>query len=240
MGQIGKLASVEVFLESEVTVALAAEIEADHIAVATGAHWRRDGVGKATPFPVALGAGIEIVTPDDVFAGARPPGPVVIYDDDHGTLGGALAEKLASEGAKVTIVTPASDVSAFTEFTLDRHRIIARLDGSGVGMVTHHVLEAAGKGRVALSQRDTGRALEIEAGSLLLVTARLPGIALFRALQAAREQGMLAHTKSISRIGDCDAPAAIVHAVYAGHRYARELGEARTDVVFARERVALS
>ena len=28
---------------------------------------------------------------------------------------------------------------------------------------------------------------------------------------------------SVARIGDCEAPGAIVHATYAGHRYAREL-----------------
>ena len=42
-------------------------------------------------------------------------------------------------------------------------------------------------------------------------------------------------------IGDACAPAAIVHAVYAGHRYARELDEPETEgVPFKRERVELA
>ena len=40
-----------------------------------------------------------MLTPDDLLAGARPDGDrVVVFDDDHYYLGGALAELLASEG----------------------------------------------------------------------------------------------------------------------------------------------
>ena len=106
-------------------------------------------------------------------------------------------------------------------------------------MVTQHVLLGAGEGGVRISHRDTGRALEIGAATLLLVTARLPEIALYRALQDASVRGDLPRAKSITRIGDCDAPGAIVHAVYAGHRYARELGAPTGDVAFKRERIEL-
>jgi dimethylamine/trimethylamine dehydrogenase len=42
--------------------------------------------------------------------------------------------------------------------------------------------------------------------------------------------------KTLTRIGDCLAPGIIAAAVYAGHRYARELGEPPTDAVpFRRE-----
>ena len=35
--------------------------------------------------------------------------------------------------------------------------------------------------------------------------------------------------RSLRRIGDCDAPAIIAAAVYAGHRYARELDSPESD-----------
>jgi len=53
---------------------------------------------------------------------------------------------------------------------------------------------------------------------VVLVAARAPNDALFHALQA---QGALPF--SLTKIGDCDAPAIIASAVYAGHRYAQEL-----------------
>ncbi len=98
MTQLGKLANVSIYLESEVTADLVAELGVDHVAVATGSHWRRDGVGRATPFPVSISGEAKVMTPDDVMAGRPLAGPVVIYDDDHYAMGGVLAELLARPG----------------------------------------------------------------------------------------------------------------------------------------------
>ena len=239
MTQIVKLANVSVYLESEVTPDLVAELGVAHVAAATGSHWRRDGVGRATAFPVRIAGEAKVMTPDDIMAGKPLAGPVVIYDDDHYAMGGALAELLAAQGHQVTLATPASDVSAFTEHTLERHLIAARLDAIGVAMLTHHVLDRIETRAVHLKQRDTGRAHTLEATTVVLVTARLPEVALFRALGAAKTQGALAGIASVTRIGDCDAPGAIFQAVYAGHRFARELGEAPCEVDFRRERVGV-
>ncbi|MFO1173340.1 MAG: NAD(P)-binding protein [Hyphomicrobiaceae bacterium] len=239
MTQLGKLPNVSVYLESEVTPDLVTELGVQHVAAATGSHWRRDGIGRATPFPVAIASGAQVLTPDDVMAGRPPSSPIVIYDDDHYAMGGVLAELLRSRGLAVTLVTPASDVSAFTEHTLERHRIAARLAEIGVDVVTHHVLAGVEAGAVTLTQRDTGAARTIEAASVVLVTARLPELGLYRALREAQADGALSGVETIARIGDCDAPGAIFQAVYAGHRYARELGENPADVNFKRERVKL-
>jgi dimethylamine/trimethylamine dehydrogenase len=55
------------------------------------------------------------------------------------------------------------------------------------------------------------------------VTSRLPNEALYLDLMAAPEKLKDAGIKSVTRIGDCLAPGFIAHAVYHGHRYAREL-----------------
>jgi dimethylamine/trimethylamine dehydrogenase len=45
---------------------------------------------------------------------------------------------------------------------------------------------------------------------------------------------------SVTRIGDCNTPSTIAAAVYAGHRYARELDQpVREGVPFKRELAAL-
>jgi len=43
------------------------------------------------------------------------------------------------------------------------------------------------------------------------------------------------YDKSVTRIGDCLAPGAIVHATYAGHRYALELDTAPSELVLRHE-----
>jgi dimethylamine/trimethylamine dehydrogenase len=55
------------------------------------------------------------------------------------------------------------------------------------------------------------------------VTALQPNDQLYRALAARSEAGAAGAPRTLIRIGDCDAPAIIAAAVYAGHRYAREL-----------------
>ena len=57
--------------------------------------------------PVELRRRCRVLTPDDLMAGVRPDGErVVVFDDDHYYMGGVLAELLAREGRRVTLVTP--------------------------------------------------------------------------------------------------------------------------------------
>jgi dimethylamine/trimethylamine dehydrogenase len=75
-------------------------------------------------------------------------------------------------------------------------------------------------------------------GTLLLVTSRQPNDALYHALQSDPGALAAAGIRSVTRVGDCLAPGAIVHAVYGGHCYARALDEPPAgDVPFRRERV---
>jgi dimethylamine/trimethylamine dehydrogenase len=67
------------------------------------------------------------------------------------------------------------------------------------------------------------------------VTSRLPNEALYLDLAADPERLRTAGIKSVARIGDCLAPGFIAHAVYHGHRYARELdAPASGEVPFKR------
>ena len=212
---IGKLPNVQVFLGSAMAAADVAEFGADHVVLATGSHWRRDGVGVQAPdgrtFPKAL-------TPDDIFAGAVPIGPVVIYDDEHYFMGGALAERLADQGYAVTLVTPDARASAWTVLTDEQGFVQARLIEKGVRIVANQIVTAQGADGVTLACAYTGRESALGCGTLVLVTGRLPEDGLYGDLTA---QGTMA-----TRIGDCLAPSSIADAVYSGHRFARGLGEA--------------
>jgi dimethylamine/trimethylamine dehydrogenase len=66
----------------------------------------------------------------------------------------------------------------------------------------------------------------LSADAVLLVTTRTPTDDLYKEIAGKIESasGESDAIPTLDKIGDCDAPAIIAAAVYAGHRYARELG----------------
>jgi dimethylamine/trimethylamine dehydrogenase len=227
--QLAKLPNVEVALESEVTADEVRGYGFDHVAVATGARWRADGVGRYHTRPISLDLA-DVLTPDDLFSGKRPGGDrVLVFDDDHYYLGGALAELLASEGRQVTLVTPAGRVSEWTVNTMEQPRIHRRLVEAGVELVPDRAVMAVEGGEARLRDTLTDRESAFPLDALVLVTARLPNDAL------ALELGATA-------IGDAYAPGTIGAAVWDGRRFAEELdGEPQGDAVpFRREVVELA
>jgi dimethylamine/trimethylamine dehydrogenase len=88
----------------------------------------------------------------------------------------------------------------------------------------------------------TGRTSRIACDAVVLVTARLPNESLTRALLDRREAWGDNGIRSVKAIGDARAPGIIAAAVYAGHRYARELDgpESGDDPPFKRELTALA
>jgi dimethylamine/trimethylamine dehydrogenase len=173
-----------------------------------------------------------LLTPDDIMAGRRPAGDsVVIFDDDHYYLGGVLAELLAGEGRAVTLVTPAAEVSTWTRATMEQFRIQKRVLEAGVTVMVSRAVTAIAPGHVETRCVFTGRAADLAADAVLLVTARLPEDGLRRALLDRRADWEAASIASVTSIGDALAPATIAAAIYAGHRYAREL-----DTIIDRDR----
>ncbi len=222
--QIGRMANVEVYRESELDADAVLDVGADHVAIATGATWRRDGFGRFHIEGITEpGPPERIFTPDDIMAGRLPEGRVVVFDDDHYYMGAVVAERLRAEGAAVTLVTPENRVGAWSSFTAEQIRTQRRLLELGVEIVTAHALSAFDGREATIACTYTGRGGRIAADSVVMVTARRPNDGLYRALTERMEAGAPAAPKSLSRIGDCDAPAIIAAAVHAGHRYAQEL-----------------
>ncbi len=217
LGQIAKLDNVEIALGSMVDEEQILEFGADRVAIATGSRWRRDGVGRHLDEPVPGWERPSVLTPDDIMAGARPAGPVLVFDDDHYYMGGVIAEALRLAGCEVTLVTPANEVSTWTTHTDEQYRIQKRLLELEVVLVTGTSLARVDDGSALLESVYTGRMREIAAASVVMTTSRAPEDALYRSL---------ADRIDIQRIGDCDAPGTIATAVYSGHRYAREMDAA--------------
>jgi dimethylamine/trimethylamine dehydrogenase len=216
----------------------------EHVVVATGARWRSDGIGRWHLTPVAVEGSASVVTPDDLMSGSRPVGRrVVVFDDDHYYMGGVLAELLAGEGYEVQLVTPAAQVSSWTNNTLEIVRIQQRVLGAGVHVRTARVLTAVAADAVTTACAYTGREETVSADAVGMVTARVPREQLLHELQARSSEWGPGGLLSVRAIGDAFAPATIAAAVYEGHKYAEELdGPPRTgDVVpFRREVTALA
>ncbi len=242
VGQIARMTEVEVFRASRLTAEDILGFGYDHVALATGAVWRRDGVARRVLQPVPQAAGAEVLTPDDLIAGKRPQAKsVLIYDDDHYYMGGVLAEVLVKEGYAVTLATPAADVSNWMRNTMEQHFVQARLIELGVGIAAHRVLTGIAAGVVDLACAFTGRPHPVEAGAVLLVTARLPAGTLLADLRARQGAWATAGLKSVTAIGDAEAPGTIAAAVHAGRLYAETMDAPEDpDMPFRREVTGLA
>ena len=227
LNQIEKLANVEVYLDSTIDEEQILEFAPDRVVVATGARWRRDGLGRWHTSAIPGWESSAVLTPDDIMAGVVPDGPVVVFDDDHYYMGGVIAEALRHAGLEVTLVTPANEVSTWTANTDEQHRIQTRILKLGIAVEAGMTLMSVNDGSVTIESAYTGAAREVEAASVVMVTSREPVDDLFHSLEAR---------SPIQRIGDCLAPGTIATAVYSGHRYARETDvQAPTGVPFRRE-----
>ena len=241
VGQIDKLANVTVYRESELSAEHVREFGFEHVLVATGAAWRRDGVGIDNFGPIAGHGADHVLTPDDVLAGAEVRSPVVIFDNDPYVMGGALAEKLAGEGHQVTLVTPFVQVSPWAHYTLELAEIQRRLAALGVAIIANSNLAAIGDGRVELCGVHGEPARSLDAASVVLVTMRSPNEALYQALRDHPEALAAAGIRSLRAIGDCFAPALLSEAIFAGHEAARALdGPDTTELPFRIEQVPAS
>jgi dimethylamine/trimethylamine dehydrogenase len=240
--QIGKMTNIEAYFDSHLTAENILEFGFQHVAIATGATWRRDGVGRQHVVPPKMDPAMPVFTPDDLMSGNLPKGSVVIFDDDHYYMGGVLAELLVKSGAKVTLVTPSAYVSDWTLNTLEQASIHKRLAELGVTLVLNRGVSEIAADHVVSNCVYTDALGRLDAEAVVLVTSRTGNDTLYRNVLTHSEKWQDAGIQSVKLIGDAQAPGPIAWATYAGHRYARELDEPdRGDALaFRREITALA
>lgn len=227
-GQIAKMTNVEVFRESRLMAEDIRDFGADHVVIATGARWRRD-IFTGKRFEPIADEDTPVFTPDDIMDGQLPEGPVVVYDADGYYMGGVIAERLRSAGLAVTLVTPDHQVSSWADHTGEGWRVPGHLMSQGIELVTAQGLSWFDGEVVTLACVHSNRKMTLPAHGLVVVGQRAPVDDLYTALRydAAGNHTDLPFT--LVRIGDCEAPAIIAAATYAGHRYAQEL-DASVDI----------
>ncbi len=222
--QISQQANAQIFWESDLSVDEIIELECDDIVIATGCHWRSDGVGQHQGLGISGLAGLNVYTPDNVMDGIdNLSGHTVIYDQEQGYLGGVIADHLATAGSKLSIVTPGSIVSAWTTYTLEQARVQKSLIEQNVNIVTNKHIVNAGKGNVTLSCVFTDQEDTLPCDNLILLTQRTSNVDLYTQLEAKVAAGDTASMPRVHIIGDAEAPALIADAVYSGHKMARQI-----------------
>ena len=129
-------------------------------------------------------------------------------------------------GLEVIYVTGADTASSWTSNTLEVVFVNKRLRELGIRVICQHDLMSVKNGVAEIASAYGEVSQQIPVAAIVPVTARLPEEKLYQELMAAPEKLKDAGIKSVTRIGDCLAPGFIAYAVYAGHRYARELDAA--------------
>ena len=243
VGQIEPMANVSVFRGNELTAEDVLAIGADAVVLATGATWLRNGVGRNSSEAFFGADNLQVFSPDDIMSGIYPDaGPVLLYDDDGFYLASVLAEVLVQRGHQVHYVTPEDVIAGWTSNTLDYRHIQKRLRKLGVHFHTSKSLQSFDGQHAKIACGYSDQIEELAVNAIVSVTMRLPNDGLYQSLLLCEEQWLDAGIQSVDCIGDALAPSLIAHAVYAGHRFAREfeaeLGENgdNADVPFKRIR----
>jgi dimethylamine/trimethylamine dehydrogenase len=224
--QIKKMKNISVYPSSLMTAEEIIESGAKNIIIATGATWRRDGMGRHVLEPIDGFDSPNVFSPDDLMDGKLPSGKIVIYDDEHYYMGSVLAELLASQGCEISLVTPAPLVSYWSKYTLEQERVQRKLMKMSVKIYVQHVLDSIQKDSVKISSTITNNQIQLENNAVVLVTDRISNDGLYYQLKPALDEGKI---ESLRLSGDAEAPNIIAQAVFAGHLAAREFEEAPVE-----------
>jgi dimethylamine/trimethylamine dehydrogenase len=232
--QLQRLNNVTVYRGNRLDCGQILELQPAHVVVATGSRWLPL---LYTPLEVPAGTldGPGVHTPDAVAAGEPLEDPVVVFDYDNYYMGSALAEHLARAGHNVSYVTPSGLASAWGVMTNEQPQVYRALGAAGVRLHTLARVESFARGKLTLTHVFTGAQAQLPCRALVIVGARLPNDVLYQELMLRREELPAAGIVSVTRVGDALAPGAIAHAVYSGHRYARELDAGESERIVRRD-----
>jgi 2,4-dienoyl-CoA reductase-like NADH-dependent reductase (Old Yellow Enzyme family)/thioredoxin reductase len=196
---------------------LAAE-RPDHIVVASGARYRRDGFQGQTGKPVPGWETGQCVTWDEVALDkVKVSGDVLVVDEMADVAAPLTAVKLAKLGARVRLLTKWPMIGMETAAEVYLHWILTYLYEAEVEMLTDHTVKRiSGREVEIVNIYQPSKARPITADAIVMATARSSENALYRLLRE--------HGRSVEMIGCAVAPRTVYEATLEGHRAARKLG----------------
>jgi len=205
---------VEVRLGVEASATSILEEAPDAVIVATGSAYDRQGRSGFAPAPLPGCDRPFVLTPEDVVAGERPTGAVVVIDEEGLHAGVGVAELLAAGGARVELVTTAVRAASALFASTEAAFIAARLRSAGVTVTSGAAVSEIGDHYVVVSMNGVTEQRAVDA--VVLVTSRVAAPAL--------DLELAGRVRQVYAIGDALAPRSLSAAVYEGQRFARLIG----------------
>jgi 2,4-dienoyl-CoA reductase-like NADH-dependent reductase (Old Yellow Enzyme family)/thioredoxin reductase len=190
----------------------------DHIVVASGARYRRDGFQGQTGKPLPGWETAHCVTWDEVALDkVQASGEVLVIDEMADVAAPLTAVKMAKLGAKVRLLTKWPMIGWETTAEVYLHWILTYLYEAEVEMITDHAVKRiSGTDVEIVNIYAPSRSRRLKADTIVMATARSSENAMYHLL---RERG-----RSVEAIGCAIAPRTVYEATLEGHRAARKLG----------------
>jgi 2,4-dienoyl-CoA reductase-like NADH-dependent reductase (Old Yellow Enzyme family)/thioredoxin reductase len=203
---------------AETIDAVLASERPDHVVVASGARYRRDGFQGQTGKPLPGWETGHCVSWDEVALDrVRLSGDVLVIDEMADVAAPLTAVKLAKLGASVRLLTKWPMIGLETAAEVYLHWILTYLYEAGVEMITDHAVKRiAGADVDIVNIYAPSRSRVLRADAIVMATARSSENAMYHLL---RERG-----RSVEMIGCAVAPRTVYEATLEGHRAARQLG----------------
>jgi 2,4-dienoyl-CoA reductase-like NADH-dependent reductase (Old Yellow Enzyme family)/thioredoxin reductase len=200
---------------------LAAE-QPDHIVVATGARYRRDGFQGQTGKPITGWETGHCVSWDQIALNeAQPrPGEVLVIDELADVAAPLTAVRLAKDGAKVRLLTRWPMIGMETVPEVYFHWIMTYLQEANVELITSHIVRRIMGKQVEIANVYLPTSVRrVNADLIVMATARSSETEIYRLLKQQRAD--------VEAIGCVLAPRTVYEATLEGHRAARKLSDAR-------------
>ena len=196
---------------------LAAE-RPDHVVVASGARYRRDGFQGQTGKPLPGWETGNCVTWDEVALDkVKVSGDVLVVDEMADVAAPLTAVKLAKLGARVRILTKWPMIGWKTTAEVYLHWILTYLYEAEVEMITDHTVKNINGAQVEIvNVYQPAKSRPITADAIVMATSRSSENAIYHLL---RERA-----RSVEAIGCAVAPRTVYEATLEGHRAGRKLG----------------
>jgi pyruvate/2-oxoglutarate dehydrogenase complex dihydrolipoamide dehydrogenase (E3) component len=194
----------------------------DHVVVATGAAYRRDGFQGQTGKPISGWETGKCVSWDqialDLVSSIR--GEVLVIDEMADVAAPLTAVKLAKGGAKVRLLTRWPMIGMETVPEVYFHWIMTYLQEAGVELITSYTVRQIIKDQAEIANvYQPASTRRINADLIVMATARTSETEIYHLL---RDRHV-----SVEAIGCVLAPRTVYEATLEGHRAARKLSDAR-------------
>jgi 2,4-dienoyl-CoA reductase-like NADH-dependent reductase (Old Yellow Enzyme family)/thioredoxin reductase len=197
----------------------------DHIVVASGARYRRDGFQGQTGKPLPGWETGHCVTWDEVaLERVKVSGDVLVVDEMADVAAPLTAVKLAKLGLRVKLLTKWPMIGWETAAEVYLHWILTYLYEADIEMITDHAVKKIDRTEVEIVNiYQPSRARPITADTIVMATSRSSENAMYHLL---REGG-----RSVEAIGCAVAPRTVYEATLEGHRAARKLGAPQVSAI---------